>query len=298
MPPAPSPDEVWGEQSVWSQAADRMKDGIERARLAALAVVVLVAVLGTTAAAVSDAAPTLGRVLAALAAAGSAVLPLLRPLWSGKRLRDWTRARSMSEAVKADVYLWLARTGPFVEDASAAALDRRINKLRLDVADLQSACEGIEPVARALPPVRDLASFFKVRVGGQYDGYYRPRVKMIDKRLKRFRFVGFVLGAVGAALGAAAAVFGASFASWIAVVATAGTAVAAHVAATRYEFQRIEFARTAEELRQIKEGADRDGVPERELHRLARRAERVISIENQGWMAKLAEDPADHKAPG
>jgi hypothetical protein len=34
-----------------------------------------------------------------------------------------------------------------------------------------------------------------------------------------------------------------------------------------------------------------------EPHRLVRRAERVISTENQGWMAKLAEDPADQKAP-
>jgi hypothetical protein len=275
-----------------------MKRGIERARLAALVVVVLVAVLGTTAAAVSDAAPTLGRLLAAVAAAGSAVLPLLRPLWSGTRLRDWTRARSVSEAMKADVYLWLARTGPFVDDAGVTALGRRVDKLRLDAADLRSACEGIEPAARALPAVHDLASFFAVRVGGQHDDYYVPRVKTIDKRLKWFRVVGVALGAVGAVLGAAAAVVGASFASWIAVGATVGTAVAAHVAATRYEFQRIEFARTAEELRQIISGADRSGVPERELHRLARRAERVISIENKGWMAKLAEDPADQKAPG
>jgi hypothetical protein len=74
-------------------------------------------------------------------------------------------------------------------------------------------------------------------------------------------------------------------------------AVAAHVAATRYEFQRIEFARTAEELRQIKARADRPDVTVQELHRHARRAERVISIENQGCMAKLAEDPADQKAP-
>jgi hypothetical protein len=145
--------------------------------------------------------------------------------------------------------------------------------------------------------VHDLASFFAVRVAGQCDGYYRPRVTKIDKRLRWFRGVGIVLGAVGAVLGAAAAVLDASLASWIAVVATVGTAVAAHVAATRYEFQRIEFARTAEELRQIKVSADRPGVAEQELHRLARRAERVISIENRGWMAKLAEDPADQKAP-
>jgi len=290
-------DEVWREQSVWSQAADRMKDGIERARLAALIVVVLVAVLGTTAAAVSGAAPTLGRVLAAVAAAGSAVLPMLRPRWSGTRLRDWTRARSVSEALKADVYLWLAHVRPFADDADAAVLAGRVDKLRVDAADLRSACDGIDPLPRGLPPVDDLASFFVVRVMGQYDGYYRPQVTMIDTRLKWFRGIGIALGAVGAVLGAIAAVLDASLASWIAVVATVGTAVAAHVAATRYEFQRIEFARTAEELRQIKVRADRPDATGPELQRLARRAERVISIENQGWMAKLAEDPADQKAP-
>lgn len=291
-------DEVWREQSVWSQTADRMKDGIERARLAALVIVVLVAVLGATAAAVSGQAPTLGRVLAAVAAAGSAVLPMLRPRWSGTRLRDWTRARSVSEALKADVHLWLAHVRPFADDADAAVLADRVDKLHRAAADLRSACEGIDPVRRALPPVHDLASYFAVRAAGQCDNYYRPRVAMIDKRLRWFRGVGIALGAVGTVLGAVAALLDASLASWIAVVATVGTAVAAHVAATRYEFQRIEFARTAEELRQITVRADRPGVTAQELHRLARRAERVISIENQGWMAKLAEDPADQKAPG
>src|SRR5262249_15239058 len=151
------------------------------------------------------------------------------------------------------------------DDANAAALGRRIDKLRLDAADLRSACERIEPAARSLPPVHDLASFFAVRVGGQYDDYYVPRVKMIDKRLTWFRAVGLALGGAGAVLGAAAAVVGASSAAWIAVLATVGTAVAAHVAATRYEFQRIEFARTAEELRRIMTLAGQPGMSGEEL---------------------------------
>jgi hypothetical protein len=68
------------------------------------------------------------------------------------------------------------------------------------------------------------------------------------------------------------------------------------VAATRYEFQLIEFSRTAEELRQIKSRADEPGVDHDELGKLAARAERVISVENQGWMAKLAENPPEQKA--
>ena len=79
--------------------------------------------------------------------------------------------------------------------------------------------------------------------------------------------------------------------------ATVGTALSVHVAATRYEFQLIEFSRTAEELRQIGTAAALAGVTEEELHEFAVRAERVISVENHGWIARLAEDPAAHKAP-
>jgi SMODS and SLOG-associating 2TM effector domain 1/Protein of unknown function (DUF4231) len=298
VPHPPLLAEVWREQAGWSRAADRMKDGIARARIAALVIVVLVAVFGTTAAALGEALHPLGRWLAALAAVGSVSLPPLRKLWSGTRLQNWTRARSVSEAMKADVYLWLARVRPFTDDADAAKLRERIDRLRADAADLASAAERGTPTARDLPAVHDLATYFDIRVGGQYAEYYRPRVRAIERRLGWFRAVGFVLGAIGAVLGGAAVLLATSFAAWIAVVSTVATAVAVHVSATRYEFQRIEFARTAEELRRIKTRAEQPGVAEQELHRLARRAERVISIENQGWMAKLAEDPADQKAPG
>lgn len=299
--PRPHPPllaEVWREQSAWSQAADRMKRGIERARLCALAIVVLVAVCGTASAALGEALHPLGRWLAVLAAVGSVSLPPLRKLWSGVRLQNWTRARSVSEAMKADVYLWLARVRPFTDDVDAAKLRERVDRLRGDAADLVSAAERCTPVARDLPAVHDLPTYFAVRVEGQRTDYYRARVRRIERRLGWFRAVGFVLGAAGAVLGGAAALLATSFAAWIAVVSTIAAAVAVHVSATRYEFQRIEFARTAEELRRIKTLADQPGAAEQDLQRLARRAERVISIENQGWMAKLAEDPADQKTPG
>jgi hypothetical protein len=46
-------------------------------------------------------------------------------------------------------------------------------------------------------------------------------------------------------------------------------------------------------LEQLKSTALAGGTTD-ELDALAVAAEAVISIENQGWMAKLAEDPADH----
>jgi hypothetical protein len=290
-------DELWREQSVWSRTANRMKARIERARLGALLIVVAVALCATGATALHGSAPVLGKVLAGAAALGSAVLPLLRPAWSGVRLKDWTRARSVSEALKADVYLWLAGAGPFADDPHAVVLRERTDRLRRDAADLLSQCTGVDPAERDLPAVHDLPSFFAVRVRGQYEDYYRAKVAFIAGRIRRFRLIEIGLGVLGAALGAAAAAFGASFAGWIAVLATAGTALSAHVAATRYEFQHIEFSRTAEELRQIGAAAAVDGIGADELKVLAVRAERVISVENQGWMAKLAEDPPAQTAP-
>jgi hypothetical protein len=271
-----------------------MKTRIESARRAALVLVVGVAVLATAAGALADLVPVLARVLAAAAAMGAAVLPVLRPAWSGVRLRDWTRARSVSEALKSDVYLWLARAGRYREDPTGAALRAATDRVRGDAVDLLRYRQGIQPAERALPAVRDLGTYFEVRVRSQIHGYYRPRADGLGRALRRFRLVEIVLAAVGAVVGGVAAIIGASFASWVAVLATIGTALATHVAANRYEFQLIEFLRTAERLDQLAAAAS-SASPE-VLAEFAVKAEEVISVENQGWMAKLAEDSPEQQA--
>jgi len=80
------------------------------------------------------------------------------------------------------------------------------------------------------------------------------------------------------------------------VITTISAALGVHVAATRYDYQLIEFSRTAELLRQLNSRATTPGLSQDELEQLAVKAEEVISVENRGWMAKLAEDPTDHTA--
>jgi hypothetical protein len=288
-------EELWREQSLWSRTANRMKQRIERARMVALVLVVVVAVLGTTAGALAGMTPVLARVLAGLAAGAAAVLPMLRPAWTGVQLRDWTRARSISEALKSDVYLWLARAGDYRADPNAERLREATDRLRVDAADLLRHRQGIEPEQRPLPAVHDPQSYFAVRVQAQISRYYQPKADQLATRLRRFRVLEIALGAVSAVLGGAAALVGASFASWIAVLATIGTALATHAAAGRFEFQLIEFLRTAERLRQLDRAAT--GASPDVIAELAVRAEDVISVENQGWMAKLAEDPQAQQAP-
>lgn len=288
--------ELWREQSIWSQTADRMKSRIEHARLIALLLVVVGAVAGTAAASLSEAAPGAGKILAVVAAAASAVLPFLRPAWSGKALKNWTRARSVSEALKSDVYLWLAGAGPFAHDPSAAKLRDRTDKLLADAADLQQFRSAITVQTRALPSVADVPSFFDQRVKQQIDNYYDTKSRAIKSRIRLFRGVEITLSATAVILGVVAAIIGGSLAAWIAVVATIGTALSVHVSATRYEFQLIEFLRTAERLRQLRSRAQESGISRDQLSRLALKAEEVISVENQGWMAKLSEDPPEQKA--
>ena len=286
--------ELWREQSLWSRTANRMKRRIDAARRTALGLVVAVAVMATAAGALAGQAPVPARVLAGLAAVGAAVLPTLRPAWSGARLRDWTRARSVSEALKSDVYLWLARAGRYRDDPAGIRLRAATERVRGDGADLLRNRQGIEAEERPLPGVRDLPSFFAVRVRSQIDGYYKPKAAQLETALRRFRIVEIALGVSGAALGGAAVIVGASFAAWVAVIATIGTALATHVAASRYEFQLIEFLRTAERLDQLAAAA-RSATPDA-MADLAVNAEEVISVENQGWMAKLAEDPPAQQA--
>lgn len=287
---------LWRDQSVWSQTANRMKKRIDRSRIVALVVVGIVAVLATIAAQVATIAPDVARWLAAAAAVGSGSLPLLRPFWSGTALQNWTRARSVSEALKTAVYLWSARSGPYHADDSASELRARTDRLLATAADLEDQSDGIEPKQRDLPAVTDPVSFFEVRVTDQIEKYYEPKARTFRSRLTLFAWIERGLGAAGLVLGLVAATTTGSLAAWVTVVATLGTAVAVHVASTRYEFQRIEFRRTATRLRQLRDrAADAAGDLDR-LRELAVEAEDVISVENQGWMAQLAEDPPEQKA--
>lgn len=286
-------DEVWSQQSRWSRTANRMKQRIGRARLASLIVAVAMAVSGTLAGALSDSRPTLARILAALVALGTVALLQLRPRWSGEALQSWTRARSVSEGLKQEVYLFLAGVGDYAERTTALArLRGNIDDIEVKGADLLSEQEGIEPAQRALPKVHDPVSYFDLRVTDQITGYYDERAVELKTTLRRFNRVETALTLLSGALAVLAAAVGTGLlAPWIAVTTTVGTAVAVHVAATRYAFQRIEYLRTAAELRKLRTEASADGTTDERRVELVLEAEQVISAENKAWMAKLAEEP-------
>jgi SMODS and SLOG-associating 2TM effector domain 1/Transposase/Protein of unknown function (DUF4231) len=283
-------EELWRVQSSWSQVANQMKKRIERTRTFALILVIAVALLGASAAALASSSATLSRVFAAAAALGAGLLPLLQASWSGKALRDWTTARSLAEALKSNIYLWLARAGAYGGDQDASLLRMTTDEIRASGADLLKHHLRITPQVRQLPDVYDARSYFAARVVGQVEGFYRPTANRLASRVVRLRRIQTFIALAGAGLGALAAGLRLNLASWIAVVTTIGTALAVHVAATRYDYQTLEFLRTADRLSRLTEEADATSSAS-ELDALILQAEEAILTENKGWMAKFTEGP-------
>jgi hypothetical protein len=276
---------LWRRQSVWSQAANRLKARLGRARTTALVLTIAGAVLGTASAELLGVAAVPGRILAAGSCVSLALASYVIAGAGPQVVRDWTRARSVSEALKADVYSYLVGTGPFRGDDHEAIALRRLEELDGSAGDLLKHIAGIEPAARDLPPVQDADSYTEIRVLSQLEGYYRPKARKMAERVTWGRRVEVGLGALAAALGAVVAVFPvAAVSAWIGVLTTIGTAVAAHVSAARYEHQQIEFTRTADELERLIARRAGGSLDDDEF---VAACERIISIENEGWMAKL-----------
>ncbi|HEV3376187.1 MAG TPA: DUF4231 domain-containing protein [Thermoleophilaceae bacterium] len=278
-------EHAWQRQGVWSQAANRLKRGIEQRRLAALALTLLGAVL-SAAAVVAGLDTGLGKVSAFVAAVSVGLGGLARAGTGTQAVREWTRARSVSEAIKSEVFLYLTRSGGARDVRGEAALDNRVQAIEDDAADLLAHTAGVTAENRPPPAVDGLDSYLRVRVSGQLDGFYRPRAGELQAKLTRVRWAEGVLGVVGAVLAAAAGLSeDDSVAVWVPVVTTITAAVTAHAAAARYEYLLVEYLRTALQLERLR---DRRGdAATMTDEQLIRAAEHVISVQNQGWMAKL-----------
>ncbi|MET9002196.1 DUF4231 domain-containing protein [Amycolatopsis sp. NPDC004169] len=285
----PTVNLLWRRQSVWSQAADRLKARLGRSRTTALVLTITGAVLGTTSAELIGAAALAGRILAACSCVALALASYVIAATGPQVARNWTRARSVSEALKADVYCYLAGAGPFRDEDRETTGQQRLEELSGSAGDLLKHIADIEPIVRELPRVSDVNSYAKERVRAQLETYYRPKARKLAGCVRWGRRIEVGLGALAAALGAVVAVFpAATVSAWIGVVTTVATAIAAHVSAARYEHQQIEFTRTADELERLL--ARRSGADKLDDDAFVQACERVISIENEGWMAKLGID--------
>ncbi|MFK4107812.1 DUF4231 domain-containing protein [Streptomyces sp. NPDC002176] len=286
-------EDVWRAQSIWSQAANRHKAAIGRARAATLGAVVCAAVFGAAASQLMPHSPVTGRVCAFLALLAAGAAPLAARGAAPDRVRDWTRLRSVSEELKSELYVRLARVAQYRQtDVRDRVLRERTDAVLAEAADLEAALAGLRPVERPLPPVQDITGYVEARLRPQLEGYYRPKTVEMGERARLVERWGQVLAAVSVVLGAVAGAFAVEeAAAWIPVVAAVSAAVVSHGASARYVAQQMEFGRTAGELeRLLRWWREADPVTEADADRLAERAEHVVSVQNEGWMAKWIAD--------
>ena len=167
----PAVEWAWQRQSVWSQTADKLKAGPARVwefRLGLTVAAAALALAGSQLKAVSLPASV---ALATAAAVALAAVGLLRARQNVEQVRRWTRARSVSEALKTEVFLFLTQTGAYDGPDRDSRLDAEVQRLEQEAGDLQRYTEGVHARARPLPAVRDVASYLAVRVRqSQLDG--------------------------------------------------------------------------------------------------------------------------------
>jgi hypothetical protein len=284
--------DVWRQQKRWSVAAGNLKTSITRSRYLVLILWIGGAFLETLATQVPVGWPQ--RLCAALGAVFLAVVSVLTyRVLTADRTRAWVRARSASEGLKAEAYMYGARAAPYDGAAKEAGdiLRKRASDIREQVEDLSVHAVLVETQDSEPPGPLTANEYIAKRVDGQIENYYRPKARENARSARLFRIVETVLAVVAAVVAALATAFGGSygFGAWVAVLTTIGGAVTAHVASCRFEYLVTSYAATAQRLEDLRSQwppSETAQVPSPEWSEYVRQCENAISVENQSWMAK------------
>lgn len=185
--------------------------------------------------------------------------------------------------------MFLARVAPYRGPDRDRKLQDGVAHVLRDADDLLRHTAGVVPVSRHLPPVNNVDEYVEERVSQQIDRYYRPKAGELRRTLSYLRRALVVLGGLSVVLAAMAATLQVTqAAAWVAVITTITAALTAQAAASRLEYQQVEYLRTAAELERLhskrREFSQRGPAGDDEF---VQRCEHVISVRNEAWMAKL-----------
>jgi SMODS and SLOG-associating 2TM effector domain 1/Protein of unknown function (DUF4231) len=239
---------TWRRHRQWSITAANGRARLDRWRRVNLALLVAGAVLGAVAAQSSwprGLTATAGG-LAAFALALAAIVQ--QRFLNANEVARWTGARAASEALKAEVFRYLAGVAPYDGAGRDQALNLRVDAVRDKADALMVDVQQIPADDRALPDVHDLASYVAKRAKDQAD-WHRRKIGEHVQAARRIRYaelaatvIAALLGAIGAALDTK------GLAVWIGVATTIGAAFAAHLSATQHDRIAATYATTADRL--------------------------------------------------
>lgn len=296
-------ESAWQDQAIWSETAGRLKAGLVKWRIRAAVAGVLGALLETLAGSLSGLDAHWAWVRAAIALAGAVVLAVVpyvvKTKTSKERIREWVRARSVSEALKETIYRYLVGAPPFGPGTSPAELVKRCQAVKEKARDLIAHAAAAAPVRKDRPLSLSIDAYVEKRVDDQIERYYRPKGRQNALAAKKLHNVEFWLGLLAVVMGAIAGAAAAAelsrlalIAPWVAVLTTVGAAVTAHLAASRYDHSAMTYYGTADRLTGLRNEwlANPSRLDPVCAAKFVDDCEHAISTENEAWLAEWTLD--------
>ena len=295
---------AWQDQALWSAVANELGNSVRRwrvgAAVAAVAGLFFAVLAGTLVSA--DWQDRRGQITL-VGVLLLALVPYVRQkMLAPERLQAWVRARNVSELLKEAIYRHLmgasaASDGVAPEGRATAAgsLSRRCSEIKQAAADLARLAAAVTPAQRERKLRLTLADYLEERVEGQIH-YYKKGGEQAGKTARRLHAAEFALGLAAVGLGAlsglneqvtAQAGSVDALMPWLTLVATAATAITAHLAAARHDELASRYFATYDLIK-----SQRDEWLQRPGHEAADQVrsfvdqiERTISSENGAWVS-------------
>ncbi|TFG50129.1 MAG: DUF4231 domain-containing protein [Anaerolineales bacterium] len=203
--------------------------------------------------------------------------------------KSWIRSRSTAEALKSEIFQFLANVPPYDTNKKSEKLLENVEGMLEEVEDLPTETISKEQKRKGLM-TEDLTveKYIQNRVNDQINNYYTPRADELKQKMEQHKKIGLSLGIIAIFFGAASST--GWTAGWIAVISTIAASITAFVYAGRYQYLIISYQKTGDRLERLRSSWESRGKTETdtdERNEFIRECERMISIENSGWMAEM-----------
>ena len=252
--------------------------------------IILAAVAGAAVAPAADMSSAAGKACAVVAGVASAIVAVLQTRVGRDQVEAWTRARSVSEAYKAEIYTYLAGVSPYRDTDKVSRFSNNLKAIAAKAKDVKH-----DHVTAAAPdnirPVTDVKTYTQARVDQQIEKYYEPNAQKNSNRARQFRNLEFALAIIAAVVSAVVVAMTElqPLAATVPVLTTIAAVVTAEMAFRRYDALAMEYDQTADQLKMLKvdhsvnaAAGDPQAVDDEFVHA----CELVISIQNEAWMAR------------
>jgi hypothetical protein len=275
-------DYAWRQQRIWSETANSLKKRIEQGRIAALLLGIAAAGLAVFAVQMGTDSDV-GRWVALGSGLAAAMVPFVQRRAGIEQIRVWTRARSVSEGLKTEIYTYLASGSEDQGDDVDQHLGDEARDVVVGVGDMLRYSAEISPGDTQAPDIHDIESYIAKRIDEQI-GWYHGKAVHYEHRVRLLRGIANALAALAAALGVISGAFGnTSLIAWVPFLTTVGTSLIAYIAAARYDHMIVEYLRTEQRLEHLRDTRVGKQMSDSSF---IDACESAISVENQAWMSR------------